>query len=131
MTKIVVYWGTILRSISNSGAIMQVSRDESITRLHGSPYMARPRPFPRAHKREASGGLLGTKYSPQSKLEKDARKGQSEFLFTRQNQNRASVSFSICYSNSNNDNMITYTPKSFDFCDRNVSISKVYLHVYI
>ena len=40
------------------------------THLHGSPFMVRPRPFPRAHKREASGGLLGTKYSPQTKLEK-------------------------------------------------------------
>ena len=34
---------------------------ESYTHLHGSPFMVRPRPFPRAHKCEASGGLLGTK----------------------------------------------------------------------
>ena len=32
--------------------------------------MVRPRPFPRAHKREVSGGLIGTKYSPQSKVQK-------------------------------------------------------------
>ena len=38
--------------------------------MHGSPYMCRPRPFPRAHKREASGGLFGTNYSPKSVLEK-------------------------------------------------------------
>ena len=40
------------------------------TRLHGSPFMDRPHPFPRAHKREASGGKSGTKYSPQSVLER-------------------------------------------------------------
>ena len=34
------------------------------TRLHGSPYMDRPRPFRRAHKREVSGRLSGTLHSP-------------------------------------------------------------------
>ena len=36
----------------------------------GSPFMDRPRPFTRAHKREASGGLPGTKNSPQSKVQR-------------------------------------------------------------
>ena len=40
------------------------------TRLHGSPYMDRPRPFPRAHKHEASGEKSGTKNSLQSVLER-------------------------------------------------------------
>ena len=34
------------------------------THMHGSPFMVRPRPFPGARKREASGGLPGTINSP-------------------------------------------------------------------
>ena len=49
------------------------------THLHGSPFMVRPRPFPRAHKREASGGRLGTKYSPQSKLERMRERARVNF----------------------------------------------------
>ena len=42
--------------------------------LHGSPCKDRPRLFPRAHKREASGGISGTNYSPKVSL-KGCEKG--------------------------------------------------------
>ena len=47
---------------------------QSDTRLHCCPYMDRLRPFSRAHKREASGGLLRTKNSPKVSL-KGCEKG--------------------------------------------------------
>ena len=40
------------------------------THLHGSPCMVRPLPFPRSHKREASGGFCRTKYSPKVSLKR-------------------------------------------------------------
>ena len=49
------------------------------TRLHCCPYMDRPRPFSLAHKREASGGLLSTKYSPQSVLERMRERARVNF----------------------------------------------------
>ena len=64
----------------------------SHTHLHGSPFMVRPRPFPRAHKREASGGLLRTKYSRQSKLERMRERARVNYCLLGK-QNRASVYF--------------------------------------
>ena len=44
------------------------------THLHGSPFMVRPRPFLRAHKQEASGGVFGPINSPKVTL-KGSEKG--------------------------------------------------------
>ena len=47
---------------------------QSNTHLHGSPCRVRPHPFPRAHKREESGGVFGTINSPKVTL-KGCEKG--------------------------------------------------------
>ena len=52
--------------------------------------MCRPRPFPRAHKREASGGLSGTNYSPKVSM-KGCKKGPELIDIYSPKRNRVSV----------------------------------------
>ena len=72
------------------------------THLHGSPYMDRPRPFPRAHKREASGGFSGTINSPQSNIER-MREGPEWIVIYSPKRNRVSVYSNLyhCITHSN------------------------------
>ena len=65
------------------------------THLHGSPCKDRPRLFPRAHKRKASGGISGTNYSPKVSL-KGCEKGPESILIYWPKRNRVSVYGSMC-----------------------------------
>ena len=64
----------------------------TLTLRHGSLFMVRPRPFIRAHKREASGVISGTNYSPKVCLIKlierirMRERASVNSLFTRQNR---------------------------------------------